>query len=164
VERVSWSDVQEFLQKLNEQSGEPGCVYCLPTEAQWEYACRAGSTTRYYFDDDDSILDKYAWYSSNAGGRTHPVGAKRPNAWGLYDMHGNVWEWCQDWYAPGYAASWPTDDPPGPAVGSYRVFRGGSWSVGASRCRASCRNWDGPGDRHDYQGFRLCRTVPVPLS
>jgi len=98
VECVSWNDVQEFIKKLNEIYEDDGIEFRLPTEAEWEYACRAGSTTAYHFGDDPSELSKYAWYGENSGGRTHRVAQKKPNAWGLYDMHGNVWEGCQDEY------------------------------------------------------------------
>ena len=153
VETVSWDDCQEFIRKLNARFPHPGPlpegegVFRLPTEAQWEYACRAGSTTRYCFGDDESGLGEYAWYDANSGGKTHPVGEKKPNAWGLYDMHGNVWEWCQDWYDGGYYAKSPTDDPTGPAAGSYRVIRGGSWFDPARGCRSADRDWCAPGYR-----------------
>ena len=153
VERVSWDDCQQFLDKLNRREGNPG-KFQLPTEAQWEYACRAGSRTRYCFGDDESGLGKYAWYGNNSGGKTHPVGEKKPNAWRLYDMHGNVWEWCQDWNDAGYYAKSPMDDPVGPATGVYRVHRGGSWSFGDKYCRSADRTGDGPGIRHSGLGFR----------
>jgi formylglycine-generating enzyme required for sulfatase activity len=155
VENVSWSDAQEFLRKLNGQSGEPDRVYGLPTEAQWEYACRADSTTRYYFGEDASLLSEYAWYSSNSGGSTQPVGQKRPNAWGLYDMHGNVWEWCSDWYDGGYYAISPVDDPQGPAIGSIRVYRGGGWFDTPGCCRSALRSRSMPSFRRNLLGFRL---------
>ena len=128
VERVSWDDCQEFLKNLNvDNPFRPIGEFRLPTEAQWEYACRAGSTTRYYFGDDELTLGEYAWYDANSRHTTHQVGERKPNAWGLYDMHGNVWEWCQDWYDDRYYATSPTNDPTGAAGGSGRVLRGGSW-------------------------------------
>ena len=98
VEQVSWDDCQQFLVKLNAKSGGQGSKFVLPTEAQWEYACRAGSTGKFCFGDDEKQLGEYAWYEANSGDKTHPVGEKKPNTFGLHDMHGNVWEWCQDWY------------------------------------------------------------------
>jgi formylglycine-generating enzyme required for sulfatase activity len=125
VENVSWNDAQEFLQNLNRI--EPSRGYRLPTEAEWEYVCRAGSITRYYFGNDARRLGEYARYEANAGGKTHPVGQKRPNAWDLYDMHGNVWEWVQDWYDIHYYKHSPSRNPRGPTAGAKRVVRGGCW-------------------------------------
>ena len=137
----------------------------MPTEAQWEYACRAGSTTRYCFGDDESGLGEYAWYSANSGGKTHPVGEKKPNAWGLYDMHGNVWEWCQDWYDGGYYANSPTDDPTGPATGSIRVYRGGSWNDPAGRCQSATRIRPPPEFRFIHLlGFRVARVAAEAVA
>ena len=150
VERVSWDDVQEFVQKLNEREG--GERYRLPTEAEWEYAARAGTTGDRYA----AILDLIAWYSGNSGNRTHLVGQKAPNAFGLHDMLGNVWEWVQDWYG-GYPGGSVTD-PRGPGSGSDRVIRGGSWLYGARYCRASFRYYNTPGGRTGGLGFRLLRT------
>ncbi|MGA2255335.1 MAG: formylglycine-generating enzyme family protein, partial [Thermoguttaceae bacterium] len=118
VESITWNDCQAFLDKLNAKTRGKWGKFALPTEAQWEYACRAGTTTRYCFGDRESQIGDYAWYEANAAGRIHPVGEKNPNAWGLYDMHGNVWEWCQDWYDGAYYAHSPTDDPTGPVMGS----------------------------------------------
>jgi formylglycine-generating enzyme required for sulfatase activity len=160
VEHVSWDDCQQFLDKLNAKSGPGGSKFQLPSEVQWEYACRAGSTTRYCFGDDESGLDKYAWYGENAGKRTHPVGEKKPNAWGLYDMHGNVLEWCADWYDREYYAASPADDPTGPTSGSRRVIRGGSWSFLARFCRSAYRVGSPPETRSNNVGLRVSR-VPV---
>jgi len=151
VERVSWEDVQDFIQKLNKKLGIDSLR--LPTEAEWEYACRAGTTgTRY------GELHKIAWYNGNSDGKTHPVGTKAPNAWGLYDMLGNVWEWCQDWY--GDYPSGSVAGPTGPSTGSGRVFRGGSWSNGTRYQRAAYRGSDSSGHRYHDLGFRLTRSVP----
>jgi formylglycine-generating enzyme required for sulfatase activity len=155
VEQVSWEDVQEFLRKLNAKEG--GTKYRLPTEAEWEYAARAGSTTAYSFGNDERQLGDYAWYFANSGSKTHPVGQKKPNAWGLYDMHGNVWEWVQDWYGPYSAGS--AVDPAGPSSGSRRVFRGGSWIFDARLCRSAYRYRVTPGSRIHYLGVRLLRTA-----
>jgi formylglycine-generating enzyme required for sulfatase activity len=156
VETVSWEEVQKFIDKLNSREGST--KYRLPTEAEWEYAARAGSTTAYSFGDDSSQLGKYAWFADNADNTTHPVGKLQPNAWGLYDMHGNVWEWVQDWYGK-YTAE-PVTDPQGPASGSARVVRGGSWYFDAGICRSAYRSHNTPGGRIVYLGFRLLRTAP----
>ena len=125
---VSWDDCQQFLAKLNARSAAAQAgQFALPTEVQWEYACRAGSTTDTLRGGRDRA-GEYAWYDQNSGNQTHPVGEKRPNGWGLYDMHGNVWEWCQDWYDGGYYAISPPIDPAGPNAGSSRVIRGGDWN------------------------------------
>ncbi|MGO8690431.1 MAG: formylglycine-generating enzyme family protein [Thermoguttaceae bacterium] len=157
VEQTSWDDCQKFMEKLNEKVG--GGTFSLPTEAQWEYACRAGSTTRYFFGDDESQLGRYAWYAENSGGKTHPVGGKKPNAWGLYDMHGNVWQWCADWYNAGYYKESPVDDPTGPTTGSGRVNRGGSWNYTARYCRSAYRNSRLPGRGNDNRGLRVSRAA-----
>jgi formylglycine-generating enzyme required for sulfatase activity len=155
VESVSWDDVQEFIRRLNSREG--GATYRLPTEAEWEYAARAGTTTRWSFGDEASQLELYAWYGENDGLQTHPVGQLQPNRWGIYDMHGNVWEWVQDWYG-GYASSTAVD-PAGPSSGSGRVIRGGGWSSTARFCRSAFRGHDAPGYRYGYLGFRLLRVA-----
>ena len=137
-----------------------GGKFQLPTEAQWEYACRAGSKTRYCFGDDESKLGEHAWYLKNSGEKTHPVGEKKPNGWGLYDMHGNVWEPCQDWWKDGYYAKSPMDDPTGPTGGSDRVDRGGSWNYPARYCRSAIRDGSLPGSRGYDMGLRVSR-VPA---
>lgn len=156
VEQVSWDNVQEFIRKLNTKDGV--ALYRLPTEAEWEYAERAGTTTAYSFGDDEGQLPEYAWYEDNSGGTTHPVGQRKANPWGVYDMHGNVWEWVQDWYG-GYTAA-AAVDPAGPSTGSDRVIRGGSWLSDAGNCRSASRDGAEPGDRNRYLGVRLLRTAP----
>jgi formylglycine-generating enzyme required for sulfatase activity len=155
VEQVSWDDVHDFIRKLNEKEGTD--KYRLPSEAEWEYACRAGTTTRYSFGDDESKLGDYAWYGDYTGGKTHPVGQKKPNLWGLYDMHGNVWEWVQDsWHsdyngAPADGSAWESGD------GARRVFRGGGWYDCTGYCRSAGRSQNDPRDRYAYLGFRILK-------
>lgn len=156
VENISWEDAQVFIQKLNEREGVSH--YRLPTEAQWEYACRAGSITVYYFGNDATKLGDYAWYDANSGHSTHPVGQLQPNAWGLYDMHGNVREWCQDWYDANLVSA--AVDPQGLSTGADRVIRGGSWSLSAWRVRSTCRGAERPAFRYVNLGFRCSSSVP----
>jgi formylglycine-generating enzyme required for sulfatase activity len=157
VEKVTWADCQDFLKGLNAKVG--GAKFQLPSEAQWEYACRAGSKSRFCFGDDEKQLRQYAWYGNNSGGHPHPVGGKKPNAWGLYDMHGNVGEWCADFYDAAYYANSPSDDPTGPATGVLRVWRGGAYLDVGAGCRSPERGGAaGVGD--DMSGFRVSRVVP----
>jgi formylglycine-generating enzyme required for sulfatase activity len=176
VEQASWDDAQQFIQKLNALSD--GYLYRLPTEAEWEYACRAGSTGNYAGN-----LDAMAWYKKNSGGKTHPVGQKQPNAWGLYDMHGNIWEWCEDTYNKGYSSQKLDINLQGPDTYLYRagyggswnqelrfvsqtvtrqlagrVNRGGGWRGPAMDCRSSVRSGNGHGDHSADMGLRLVRT------
>ncbi len=155
VEQVSWNDCQAFIQNLN-KLGQG--IFRLPTEAEWEYACRAGTTTRFYWGDDPdySQIGQYAWYWDNSNSQTHEVGTKLPNAWGLYDMSGNVWEWCQDWYGT-YPFS-PQVDPAGVNSGSDRVLRGGSCFVYGRYCWSAYRGDRWPGNVDNNLGFRLSRT------
>jgi formylglycine-generating enzyme required for sulfatase activity len=155
VDQVSWNDAVEFCKRLSglPEEKKAGRVYRLPTEAEWEYACRAGSTTAYSFGESSQSLSDYAWFSNNSDDRTHPVGQKKPNAWGLYDMHGNVFEWCSDWYAeyPKGAVS----DPAGPKVSSDSVYRGGCWYYGVAVCRSAHRRRFDPSLRVILYGFRV---------
>ena len=157
VESVSWENVQEFVKKLNEKEGAN--KYRLPSEAEWEYACRAGKQTRYSFGDDESKLNEYAWYSENSGGETHPVGQKKPNPWSLYDMYGNVLEWVQDkWHdnyegAPSNGSAWED------RFGFARVLRGGSWNGDAGSCRSANRVRYFSGVLSGNLGFRLLRKI-----
>ncbi|MFH0964311.1 MAG: SUMF1/EgtB/PvdO family nonheme iron enzyme [Planctomycetota bacterium] len=150
VERVSWDDCRSFLSKA-------GDALRLPTEAEWEYACRAGTRTAYSFGDHPAQLGSCAWYDSNSGGTPHPVGEKSPNPWGLSDMHGNVWEWCADWCGEDYYSWSPRDDPHGPASGEYRVLRGGSWSGEPATCRSANRRGYVPALSSSIVGFRIAR-------
>ena len=156
VETISWNDVQEFIAKLNGAAGS--AVYRLPTEAEWEYACRAGTSTRWSFGDDAGRLGNYAWYrGNNSPSGTKVVGGKLPNDWGLHDMHGNVWEWVQDWFDSGYYNSPPRVDPPGPDTGSNRVARGGDFYIGAQYVRSANRIHASPDHRFSRIGVRLVR-------
>jgi formylglycine-generating enzyme required for sulfatase activity len=154
VEQVSWNDAADFCRKAS----QTGKGFRLPTEAEWEYACRAGSRTRFCFGDLDGSLGDYAWYDGNSGKQTHPVGEKKPNAWGLYDMHGNAWEWCGDWYADRYGAG-SAKNPTGPSSGSSRVRRGGGWGSSARDCRGAIRGGGVPDYSHGGVGFRA--VVPI---
>jgi len=154
VINVSWYDAVAFCDWLSELSGDR---YRLPTDAEWEYACRAGTTTKYNFGDSTRDLGLYAWYSGNAGKRTHPVGNLRANAWGLHDMHGNVWEWCSDWYDESYYSRSPSSNPTGPTNGQNRVHRGGSWGSDASHLRSTNRNYASPDVTISFLGFRCAR-------
>ncbi len=151
VETVSWDDAVAFCKALSKKTGK---VVRLPTEAEWEYACRPGTKTAFCFGDDQKQLGDYAWYTGNSGSKTHPVAQKKPNAWGLYDMHGNVWEWCSDWYADSYANA-KAVDPQGAASGTLRVLRGGSWFSIPRGCRAAYRSGNNPDYRHIGSGFRV---------
>ena len=150
VENVSWDDCQEFIRKLNELTGKN---FRLPTEAEWEYAARGGKRSNGAKYAGDNNIDNVAWYGQNSNNTTHPVGTKRANELGLYDMSGNVWEWCQDWFDH-YSSSAQTN-PTGPDAGRNRVLRGGSWCSFAGVCRLSCRGGDFPGDRGSVSGLRL---------
>jgi formylglycine-generating enzyme required for sulfatase activity/serine/threonine protein kinase len=156
VEAVSWNDVQSFLVKLNESASTDNMTYVFPTEAQWEYACRAGTTTPYY-GGKANVLE-YAWCVTNSDGMTHPVGGLKRNAFGLFDMDGNVWEWCADWSGPGYYADIAINDPTGPTAGTQRVYRGGGWRDPVDRCRSAFRNASWP-IRNDFIGFRLAAKI-----
>ena len=161
VFNVSWIEVQVYIEWLSAQTGR---AYRLPSDAEWEYCFRAGSETAYCFGDDEGDLGRYAWYSSNSNGNVQPVGEKLPNKFGLYDMHGNVCEWCLDWYAkklPGGSVT----DPAGPSEGTNRVVRGGCWFLDEQVCRSAFRVKRGPDDRYFYlndrdsgMGFRLALT------
>jgi formylglycine-generating enzyme required for sulfatase activity len=151
VESVDWNDTQRFIRALSALSGT---LFRLPTEAEWEYACRAGTSGSEYGN-----LNETAWYDENSKGSTHPVGRKKPNAWGLYDMLGNVWEWCQDWY--GRYPGAPQVNPAGPSSGAGRVIRGGCWSALFVHARPVNRGSNDPSDRGDHLGFRLAvRVIP----
>jgi len=150
AQHVSWNDATEFCRRLSQKSGE---TIRLPTEAEWEYACRAGSTGRFGFGDRSEMLAEYAWCPDNADARAHVVGQKKPNSFGLYDMYGNVWEWCQDWYGPypdGAAV-----DPAGPASGESRVLRGGSWDEHSWTYRSANRHSRSPITAWNTHGFRV---------
>lgn len=159
VENVDWKDAVKYCEKMTEMHRKAGLLltnmlWRLPTEAEWEYACRAGSMGPYH-----GTLKEVAWSKENSGDKTHPVGLKAANAWGLRDMHGNVWEWCADWYAPYVTGD--SINPPVPQSGAYRVFRGGSWYDPVQDCRSAYRDWCNPSYRSPKLGFRAV-LVRVP--
>ncbi len=181
LENVSWEDTQSFIKKLNLKESSAGRLpdgyaYLLPTEAQWEYSCRSNTQTRFYWgvSSDESFMKKYCWYEKNADEGywtnphadqegSQPVGSKLPNAWGLYDMSGNVWEWCEDWEG-GYPFM-PATNPRGPVSGIYRIFRGGSWRYLEKSCRSANRDFDLPSYKYNDLGFRLAlRPAPKNIS
>jgi formylglycine-generating enzyme required for sulfatase activity len=153
---INHDDAVEFCRRLSQREGK---TYRLPREAEWEYACRGGTTTRFHFGDDESRLGEYAWFDGNAYYKdekyAHAVRQKKPNPFGLYDMHGNVYEWCADWYDSAYYASSPGTDPTGPSSGSSRVLRGGSWNFGPVNVRCAFRLYGTPGARPNDTGFRV---------
>ena len=178
LEQINWTDATLYCNERSRAEGLEPCYdeqtwecnfsangYRLPTEAEWEYACRAGSSASYGFGDSSSQLKERAWYADNSSGKTHPVGQKRPNAWGLYDMHGNVAEWCNDRYLEGYYQQSPDNDPRGPAQGKERVLRGGAWNSTAESCRSAYRASDPSIDdtclASDAIGFRCVRNAPA---
>ena len=152
VESVSWNDCQTFISRLNSKTG---MNFRLPTEAEWEYAARGGNRSNKTQYSGSSNIDNVAWYDNNSGSTTHPVKGKSPNELGLYDMSGNVWEWCSDWYSSDYYSNSPHNNPQGPSSGSYRVLRGGSWIAYAQYCRVASRYFHGPDFRNYYIGLRL---------
>lgn len=156
VDNVSWNDCQRFLAQLAAKTGRK---FALPTEAQWEYACRAGTDTRWSFGDRATAAGDYAWLDVNAGGATHDVGGKRPNAWGLHDMHGNVQEWCADFYTKHAYAAAAATDPRGPPKSEGNLLRGGGWGEHAENIRSAIRNCNGPDGAHNGIGFR-CVMLP----
>ena len=158
VEKITFFDASNYCATITQREQKAGHLaagyeYRLPTEAEWEYACRAGSTNLFAFGDDASIAEQFAWTAENCDAGTHPVGLKRPNAWGLYDVHGNVWEWCSDWFEPYPAA--PLLDPVGPASSKYKVFKGGGWNQDVEYARASSRFMMSPSNGIHFVGFRL---------
>ena len=155
VEKVSWKDCQTFIAKLNQQTGQK---FRLPTEAEWEYAARGGNKSKGYQYAGSNTLGDVAWYDNNSGYKTHPVATKQPNELNLYDMSGNVLEWCQDWYDENYYKNSPSSNPTGPASGSNRVCLGGSWSNTARDCRVGYRDYAAPLRKLEWLGLRLALT------
>jgi formylglycine-generating enzyme required for sulfatase activity len=159
VERESWNSVQKFIYRLNEMTGKH---YRLPTEAEWEYAARGGAYSNGYKYAGSNKADSVAWTDGNSNNRVHPVGKKKPNELGLYDMSGNVFEWCSDWYDEEYYKTSPKHDPTGPETGEKKVMRGGSWFFDRAGIRVSDRDSGNPVFRYGYVGFRLCLSAGDP--
>jgi len=178
VEQIRWADAAAYCNARSRLEGlqpayDPATWVCdfeadgyrLPTEAEWEYAARAGTTTAYHFGDSPSALKRHAWFKDNGSRRPRPVGQKRPNPWGLYDLYGNVWEWCHDFYGEHYYRHSAQENPRGPLAGKNRVVRGGCWNSTADKCRSAYRNYEDPGytdvcfaaDVHGFVGFRCVR-------
>ena len=182
VERLSWHAAVQYCNMRSLREGLKPCYdpktqqcdfsangYRLPTEAEWEYACRAGSSSPWSFGENSADLDRHAWLKANAAKATHPVKQKLPNPWGLYDMHGNVAEWCNDFYAENYPSGGPVNDPRGPDRGDQRVLRGGSWNSGPDACRSAARKGETPGLAdvcfgYEAYGFRCVRRAPAAES
>jgi formylglycine-generating enzyme required for sulfatase activity/S1-C subfamily serine protease len=160
VESIAWNDCQQFLERLNGLEAGKRYRCRLPTEAEWEYACRAGTTTTFSFGDDMAQLPEYGWLKVNTAERLHPVAQLKANPWGLYDMHGGVWEWCNDWHSGDYYSQSPADDPPGPATGTHRVLRGGSWLNDPGTARSAYRNYRAPDVGQPNYGLRVVSEVP----
>jgi formylglycine-generating enzyme required for sulfatase activity len=156
VEQVSWVDIQQFISKLNAKTGK---TYRLPTEAEWEFAARGGKKSKGYKYAGSNEIEAVAWYYKNNENKTHPVGQKSPNELGIYDMTGNVWEWCSDWYGESYYNSSPGNNPQGPDSGTYRVIRGGSWLNYAEDCLVAYRLYGNPVNWFNFLGFRLLSPV-----
>ncbi len=160
IEMMSWIDAVSFCKKVSEIPEEKaaGREYRLPTEAEWEYACRAGSTTSFSYGDTAESLGEYAWFNENLEAMTHPVGEKKPNRWGLYDMHGNVNEWCQDLHEASYPKG-PATDPQGPTIGSFHVLRGGDWRSIPAYCTSTHRSTFVPTSGSPHNGFRVAMSL-----
>ncbi|MDI6402490.1 SUMF1/EgtB/PvdO family nonheme iron enzyme [Balneolaceae bacterium ANBcel3] len=157
VEKVNWEDAQQFIRKLSILTGKS---FRLPTEAEWEYAARGGQMSQGYIYSGSDNLDDVGWFEDNSGAETHPVGQKKPNELGIYDMSGNVYEWCNDWYHSEYYKKSSPRNPQGPSKGDFRLFRGGSWRIGSDYCRCAYRASSFPGYWFSYVGFRLvCSTI-----
>jgi formylglycine-generating enzyme required for sulfatase activity len=179
VESVRWSDAVKFCNARSRAEGRTPCYdlttwqcnfeadgYRLPTEAEWEYACRAGATTSYFFGNSAAQLHEYAWFDKNSGGHPQPVGQKKPNRWGLYDICGNLWQWCNDFYQVDYYAESPQENPRGPQAGDTKVVRGGAWKFSDQNCRCGYRYNENPGYvdvcfGYDIYGFRCVRNAPI---